>query len=55
MCCHNNERSIQRRTQLAFEHIETMWCPSILGEDLTRVVPRSADPGKAQGVSSARL
>jgi nicotinamidase-related amidase len=33
-----------RGTELVIEHIETMWCPSILGEDLTRVVPGSADP-----------
>jgi nicotinamidase-related amidase len=32
-----------RGTELVIEHIETMWCPSILGEDLTRVVPGSAD------------
>jgi nicotinamidase-related amidase len=33
-----------RGTELVIEHIEKMWCPSILGEDLTRVVPGSADP-----------
>jgi len=33
-----------RGTELVIEHIETMWCPSILSEDLTRVVPGSADP-----------
>src|SRR5580692_4857113 len=33
-----------RGTELVIEHIETMWCPSILGEDLTRVVPGSDDP-----------
>lgn len=33
-----------RGTELVVEHIETMWCPSILSEDLTRVVPGSADP-----------
>jgi len=36
--------SHQRGTELVIEHIETMWCPSILGEDLTRVIPGSADP-----------
>lgn len=30
-----------RGTELVIEHIETMWCPSILAEDLTRVVPGS--------------
>ncbi len=39
-----------RGTELVVEHIETMWCPSILGEDLTRVVPGSADPEDSAGV-----
>jgi len=30
-----------RGTELIVEHIEHHWCPSILGEDLTRVVPGS--------------
>ena len=33
-----------RGTELIVEHIEKYWCPSILGEDLTRVVRGSADP-----------
>lgn len=33
-----------RGTQLVIEHIEKHWCPSILGDDLTTVVPGSADP-----------
>jgi nicotinamidase-related amidase len=33
-----------RGTELVIEHIERTWCPSILGEDLTRVTPGSADP-----------
>jgi nicotinamidase-related amidase len=33
-----------RGTELVIEHIERMWCPSILGEDLTRVASGSADP-----------
>jgi nicotinamidase-related amidase len=28
-----------RGTELVVEHIETMWCPSILSDDLTRVSP----------------
>jgi nicotinamidase-related amidase len=36
-----------RGTELVIEHIERMWCPSILSEDLTRVVPGSADPDSA--------
>ena len=39
-----------RGTELVIEHIETMWCPSILSEDLMRVAPESADPVR----SSAR-
>jgi hypothetical protein len=30
-----------RGTELVIEHIEAQWCPSILGEDLTRVIPGS--------------
>lgn len=33
-----------RGTELVIEHIETMWCPTIRGEDLTRAVPGSDDP-----------
>lgn len=33
-----------RGTELVVEHIEANWCPSILGEDLTRVIPGSAGP-----------
>lgn len=33
-----------RGTELVIEHIEKHWCPSILGEDLTRVATGSADP-----------
>ena len=33
-----------RGTELVVEHIEKYWCPSIVGEDLTRVIPGSADP-----------
>ena len=33
-----------RGTELVVEHTETNWCPSILGEDLTRVVPGSDNP-----------
>ncbi len=32
-----------RGTELVVEHIEKHWCPSILSEDLARVVPGSAD------------
>jgi nicotinamidase-related amidase len=33
-----------RGTELVIEHIEKYWCPSILGADLTRVVPGSDGP-----------
>ena len=33
-----------RGTELVIEHVETYWCPSIRGADLTRVIPGSADP-----------
>jgi nicotinamidase-related amidase len=42
-----------RGTELVIEHIETMWCPSILSEDLVRVIPGSADPERARKVKSA--
>jgi nicotinamidase-related amidase len=32
-----------RGTELAVEHIEKYWCPSILSADLTSVIPGSAD------------
>lgn len=35
-----------RGTELVVEHIETYWCPSILSEDLIRVLPGSAGPRK---------
>ena len=37
-----------RGTELVVEHIETMWAPSILSEDLTRVLPGSADPARGR-------
>lgn len=33
-----------RGTELVIEHIEANWCPTILGEDLTRVIPGSDGP-----------
>lgn len=38
--------SHRRGTELVIEHIETRWCPSILSEDLTRVVAGSDNPAK---------
>ncbi|MFO0952363.1 MAG: isochorismatase family protein [Isosphaeraceae bacterium] len=40
-----------RATELTVEHIEAYWCPSVPGEDLTRVLPGSAGPGKGAAVS----
>jgi len=36
-----------RGTELVIEHIESMWCPSILSPDLTRVVAGSDGPASA--------
>jgi nicotinamidase-related amidase len=33
-----------RGTELVIEHIEANWCPSILSEDLTRVIPGTDGP-----------
>jgi nicotinamidase-related amidase len=33
-----------RGTELVIEHIESRWCPSIMGEDLTRVISGSDSP-----------
>jgi nicotinamidase-related amidase len=33
-----------RGTELVIEHIESRWCPSILGEDLTRVIAGTDSP-----------
>jgi nicotinamidase-related amidase len=35
-----------RGTELIIEHIEAKWCPSILSEDLTRVVPSTDNPSR---------
>src|SRR5262245_15284555 len=33
-----------RGTELVIEHIESKWCPSILSDDLTRVIPGTDTP-----------
>jgi len=33
-----------RGTELVIEHIESRWCPSISGDDLTRVIPGTDNP-----------
>jgi nicotinamidase-related amidase len=35
-----------RGTELVVEHIEARWCPSILSDDLTRVVPGTDGPSR---------
>lgn len=35
-----------RGTELVIEHIEAQWCPSIVSEDLTRVVPGTDSPSR---------
>ena len=35
-----------RGTELVIEHIEKYWCPTILGADLTRVIPGSDGPSQ---------
>jgi nicotinamidase-related amidase len=42
-----------RGTELVIEHIETKWCASILGDDLTRVIPGTDSPsGLTRGARS---
>src|SRR5215831_16430586 len=36
--------SHNRGTELVIEHIETRWCPSILSNDLTRIIPGTDNP-----------
>ncbi len=43
-----------RGTELVVEHIERHWCPSILSEDLTRVVPGSDGPITPVAPTSAK-
>ncbi|OAI57354.1 hypothetical protein AYO49_02210 [Verrucomicrobiaceae bacterium SCGC AG-212-N21] len=43
-----------RGTELVVEHIEKYWCPSILSDDLTKVIPGSADPQPSAPVTTSR-
>jgi nicotinamidase-related amidase len=36
-----------RGTELVIEHIETKWCPTVMGDDLTHVIPGSDNPSTA--------
>src|SRR5262249_1871371 len=42
-----------RGTELVIEHIEKYWCPSVIGADLTRVVPGTAGPAKEKAAPRA--
>ena len=42
-----------RGTELVIEHIETKWCPSILSDDLTRVIPGTDSPIEVESGSAA--
>ena len=43
-----------RGTELVVEHIERYWCPSILSDDLTQVVPGSDGPVAAASAEPAK-
>ena len=44
-----------RGTELVVEHIETQWCPSILSEDLTRVIPGTDSPSSLSLIAPPRI
>jgi len=44
-----------RGTELVIEHIESRWCPSILSDDLTRVVPWSDGPSSLSLAAPPRV
>jgi len=46
--------SHSRGTELVIEHIEARWCPSILSEDLTRVIPGTDSPQSSQQLGESR-
>ena len=43
-----------RGTELVIEHIESRWCPSILSDDLTRVIAGTDSPSKLSSAHPAR-
>ncbi len=47
--------SHSRGTELVIEHIEAGWCPSILSEDLTRVVPGTDSPSSVTLAAPSRI
>jgi nicotinamidase-related amidase len=44
-----------RGTELVIEHIEANWCPSILSDDLTRVIPGSDNPSRLSSEARPRI
>jgi len=44
-----------RGTELVIEHIETAWCPSILSDDLTRVIPGTDSPSRLSLAAPPRI
>ena len=44
-----------RGTELIIEHIEAKWCPSILSEDLTRVIPGTDNPANVSLTARPRI
>jgi nicotinamidase-related amidase len=44
-----------RGTELVIEHIETMWCPSIVSDDLTRVIPGTDSPSSISLAAPPRI
>jgi len=43
-----------RGTELVIEHIEARWCPSIMSDDLVRVIPGTDSPSTASLAAQAR-
>lgn len=44
-----------RGTELVIEHIEAKWCPSIVSDDLTRVIPGTDSPSSLSLGARARI
>ena len=43
-----------RGTEMVVEHIEKYWCPSIVSDDLTRVIEGSAGPAPANEIGRGK-
>ena len=44
-----------RGTELVIEHIETLWCPSVMSDDLTRVIPGTDSPSRVSQAAPPRI